>query len=81
MTLNHAEACASLRMTYALCYYSAQGTTIRDRHVALFDTRKEHFTHRHLNVGLSRATHGSYLHVPTRVQEMATMNKVRRFTQ
>ena len=67
--LNHKDTCASLRLLHGLCYYSAQGTTIRDRHVVLFDTRNPYFTLRHLNVGLSRATHGSKVHVLDNYQE------------
>ena len=76
--LSHAETCASLRMTYALCYYSAQGTTIRRKHVVLFDSHKKHFTLRHLNVGLSRATHGCYVHVPNIQQENILLAKAAR---
>ena len=76
--LSHAETCASLRMTYALCYYSAQGTTIRRKHVVLFDSYKKHFTLRHLNVGLSRATHGCYVHVPNVQQENILLSKAAR---
>ena len=72
--LTHAETCAMLRMTYAMCYYSAQGSTIRDRHVVLFDSVNRFFTMRHLNVGMSRATHGSNVHVLTKEQEDNLMN-------
>ena len=67
--LNHIDTCASFRLVHGLCYYSAQGTTIRDRHVVLFDTRNRYFSLRHLNVGLSRATHGCYAHVLDNYQE------------
>ena len=56
-------------MTYAFCYYSAQGQTIKGRHLALFDTGNRHFTVRHLIVGMSRVTHGDFLSILTPEQE------------
>lgn len=75
VTLTHAETCASLRMAYAICYYGAQGTTMMGRNVTPLDTRhrtrkESYFAMRHLIVGLSRATHGCYVHIPTCVQEV-----------
>ena len=60
-----------LRMTYAFCYYSVQGATLRDRHIVLFDTNHwmVYCTVRHLIVGMSRATHGQYVHVLSAAQE------------
>ena len=71
VTLTHAEASVTLRMTYGFCYYSVQGATLRDKHIALFDTchRQSYFTLRHLIVGMSRATHGRFVHVLTSQQE------------
>ena len=57
------EACAQLRMCHAMCYYTCQGRTVRDRHLVLLDTTHKHFSVRALIVGLSRATHGRWLHV------------------
>ena len=57
------EACAQLRLRHAMCYYTCQGRTVRDRHIVLWDTTHQHFSVRALIVGLSRATHGQYLHV------------------
>ena len=57
------EVCAQMRLCTALCYYTAQGRTIRDRHIVLLDTTHQHFSVRALIVGLSRATHGRWLHV------------------
>ena len=54
-----------LRLTHAMCYYTIQGRTIRDRHILLFDTGHPHFSRRTLIVGLSRATHGKNVHVVT----------------
>ena len=57
------EVCAQLRPSHAICFYTAQGRTIRDRHIVLLDTTHQHFSVRALIVGLSRATHGKWLHV------------------
>ena len=57
------HVCAQLRPAFAMCYYTSQGRTIRDRHIVLLDTTHHHMSVRALIVGLSRATHGSYLHV------------------
>ena len=73
--LTHEEASVYLRLSYAFCYYTAQGRTIRDRHVVLLDTRhrnkagESYFTLRHLIVGMSRATYGKYVNTPTAEQE------------
>ena len=56
------EVCAQLRPAHAMCYYTCQGRTVRDRHMIL-DTTHEHFSVRALIVGLSRATHGIWLHI------------------
>ena len=65
-----------LRMTYGFCYASVQGATLRDRHVVLFDThhKRHYFTLRHLIVGMSRATHGQYVHVLSAGQEHVLMD-------
>ena len=90
VTLTHLDACRNLRMAYALCYYNALGTTLRDRHVVLFDTRHQtkdgddtvsHFAMRHLIIGLSRATHGCYVHIPTPKQEAMLMKGMRDYVQ
>ena len=75
VTMTHEEASAQLRMTYAFAYFSVQGATLKERHIALFDTRhvKSYFTMRHLIVGLSRATHSDYVHIPTVEQEAFMM--------
>lgn len=73
ITLGHQYTCDSFRFTYALCYYSAQGTTIRDTHVIFVDTHHTYFNMRHLDVGLSRARHGKYVHVPSDEQEKHLM--------
>lgn len=54
---------SQLRLTHAMCYYTCQGRTVKDRHIVLLDTDHPHFSTRSLIVGLSRATHGRYLHI------------------
>jgi hypothetical protein len=64
LTLTHSEASHNLRLTEALTYPSVQGRTLRDKHILLMDANeRSHFSSRHLVVGLSRATHGKYVHV------------------
>jgi hypothetical protein len=62
--------CNQLRLTHAMCYYTCQGRTVKDRHIVLLDTDHPHFTTRSLIVGLSRATHGRYLHIGNEESEM-----------
>ena len=52
-----------LRLTHAMCYYTIQGRTIKDRRILLIDTEHPNFSRRALIVGLSRATHGQVVHV------------------
>ena len=52
-----------LRLTHAMCYYTVQGRTIKDRRTMLIDTDHPHFSRRALIVGLSRATHNNIVHV------------------
>ena len=73
VTLTHKHASTMLRMTHAFCYYSVQGATLRGRHVALFDTNRKYFNLRHLIVGMSRATHGQYVHILSEMQEEMLM--------
>ena len=73
--LTHKEVAELLRLTHALVYANVQGRTIRNKHVVLLDTHHRHFTMRHLIVGMSRVTDGKYLHIPTRDQEEALMEK------
>ena len=51
-----------LRLTHAMCYYTTQGRTIKDKRILLFDTGHPHFSRRALIVGLSRARHGKHVH-------------------
>ena len=74
--LSHNEASMYLRLTYALTYASIQGRTIRNKNICLLDTHhRRFFTTRHLIVGVSRATHGRYVHIPTETQEKAVLQK------
>jgi hypothetical protein len=63
------DMCTQLRLSHAMCYYTVQGRTIRDRHIVLLDTSHKWFSVRHLIVGLSRATHGDWLHIGDNVSE------------
>ena len=54
-TLSHDELVKSARLSYAICYASAQGLTLPGR-VRLEDTTNKHFGLRHLYVGASRCT-------------------------
>ena len=71
-------------MTYALCYFSCQASTIREKHVVLLDTshwdrrsEQSFFMMRHLIVGLSRVTHGDFVHIPTEAQETELLEAAR----
>jgi Cdc6-like AAA superfamily ATPase len=54
LVLTHEQAVQSLRLCYALTYASCQGLTLPG--VVRLDTQSQHFTLKHLYVGLSRAT-------------------------
>ena len=54
LVLTHEQAVQSLRLCYALTYASCQGLTLHG--VVRLDTKSDHFTLKHLYVGLSRAT-------------------------
>jgi hypothetical protein len=78
ITLSHEEAVTALRLSFALCYASVQGLTIRDSHVLMLDTKHHHFDARAMIVGVSRVTDSKYLHVATPAQERALMARTRR---
>ena len=59
------EAAENLCLCYAAAHRSCQGRTLHQEHVLLVDCHNKHFTGRHLYVGASRVTAGSYLHVAT----------------
>ena len=70
-TMTHAEAARVFRPQHALVYASIQGRTMREKHIALLDTTNKNFNVRYMIVAISRATHGKYVHVPTKAQEAA----------
>ena len=75
LTLTHSETSYDLRLTEALTYPSVQGRTLRDKHVLLMDANeRSNFSSRHLVVGLSRATHGNYVHIAQERQSRAFVN-------
>jgi hypothetical protein len=57
------EACTQLRPAHAICYYSVQGRTVRDRHLVLLNTDHQYMSVQALIVGLSRATQGQFVHI------------------
>ena len=62
-----------LRLTHAMCYYTIQGRTLKNKRVLLLDTGANHFTCRALIVGLSRVTHGAHVSVAsTEIEERVT---------
>ena len=69
IVLSHTDFVCKLRLPYARCYYTVQGKTYRNTHVVLLDTLHKRFDMRKLVVGMSRATHGQYVHVATRADE------------
>ena len=69
------DVCSQLRLTHAVCYYTCQGRTVKDRHIVLLDTDHPHFSTRSLIVGLSRATEGKYLHIGDEKSEQTFCDK------
>ena len=63
VTIPIEDVCSQLRPTHAMCYYTMQGRTVKARHIVLLDTQSQYFSVRALIVGLSRTTHGSFLHI------------------
>ena len=59
-----------LRLTHAMCYYTAQGRTVRDKHVLLIDTNHPNVSHPALIVGLPRTTPGNMVHMATNETEI-----------
>jgi hypothetical protein len=71
--LTLAETAQLLRLTHVMCYASVQGRTVDD-HILLLDLAHRHFRLRTLNVGMSRATHGKYVHLATRGEEYVLLS-------
>ena len=74
MSLTLAEVAQFLRLAHGLCYASFQGRTVDD-HILLLDLAHQHFHLRTLNVGMSRATHGKYVHLATWSQEQFLLKR------
>jgi hypothetical protein len=66
--LTYAEASQFLRLAHVLCYASVQGSTISE-HVLMLDLEHRYFSMRSLIVGMSRATHGRFVHMATQEQQ------------
>ena len=66
--LSYAEASQYLRLAHVLCYASVQGSTISE-HLLMLDLEHRYFSMRSLIVGMSRATHGRFVHMATREQQ------------
>jgi hypothetical protein len=69
VALTHLEAWQNLRLRYAMCYATIQGRTVREQRILLLGCRSRYFTARTLIVGLSRATDGAMVCVPTAEEE------------
>jgi hypothetical protein len=74
--LTHAEASRYLRLSHALCYASVQGSTISE-HLLMLDLGHRYFTMRSLIVGMSRATHGAFVHMATPEQQRELLDTAR----
>ena len=69
------DACRLLRPGYAVTYNALQGLTLSEKHIVLADVRHSHFTARRLNVGMSRATHGRYVHILSSREQRALLQR------
>ena len=69
VVLTREDFARKCRMADARCYYTVQGKTCRDKHILLLGTSHKHFVMRERIVGMSRATHGTYVHVATPFDE------------
>ena len=69
------DACRLLRPGYAVTYNALQGLTLSEKHIVLADVRHSHFTARHLNVGMSRATHGRFVHILSSREQRALLQR------
>ena len=61
--LPHDEAALKMRLQHALCYYTAQGRTLRDGLVLCTDTKHPAFSRRHLITGIGRVGDASLMQV------------------
>ena len=67
-----------LRLTHAMCYFTVQGRTLRNKRILLVDAEHPFFQRRSLIVGLSRATHGDLVHVANKEDEERVTGRRRR---
>ena len=70
-----------LRLTHAMCYYTIQGRTLKNKRVLLLDTGVQYFTSRALIVGLSRVTHGAHVSVATMEMEERVTGRRRSYAR
>ena len=61
--LPHEKTATKFRLQHALCYYTAQGRTLRDGLVVCTDTDHKAFCMRHLIVGIGRVGVGTQMEV------------------
>ena len=61
--LPHKETALKMRLQHALCYYTAQGRTLRDGVVVCTDTSHPVFSRRHLITGIGRVGDTSSMEV------------------
>ena len=61
--LSHGDTALKMRLQHALCYYTAQGRTLRDVLVVLTDTDHKTFSRRDLITGLGRVGEGRDMQV------------------
>ena len=61
--LSYSQCALTMRLQHALTYYSTQGRTLRDGPICLTNTDHDHFTKRHLIVGLSRSGLGRNVYI------------------
>ena len=61
--LPHEETALKMRLQHALCYYTAQGRTLRDGLVVCTDTKHPAFSRRHLITGIGRVGDASLMQV------------------
>ena len=61
--LPHKETALKMRLQHALCYYTAQGRTLRDGVVLCTDTSHPAFSRRHLITGIGRVCETSLMEI------------------
>ena len=79
LTMPLTEAPRVLRLTHAMCDFTVQGRTLKGKHICLLDTGHTWFSRRALIVGMSRATHGAFVHVASDEYEEFITGRRRRY--